>query len=134
MDTEYVTDKQFAVLGGSDISTCVFASVITLLNDGLISQGKPVMGFLNPLLYSATTDVPILNDIISGNNPGCGTNGFFAKAGWDPITGLGSPNYPSLQRRTNRLCSTEPGLHRTGLVDPTAVSIYRAPVVTVHRF
>lgn len=93
----YFTEGFIEVYGGTDISTCVFAGVIALLNDGLISQDKPAMGFLNPLLYSAIADVPILNDITSGNNPGCGTDGFFAKAGWDPITGLGSPNYPALQ-------------------------------------
>lgn len=93
---EYFSGGFVALHGGTDISTCIFAGVIALLNDGLISQGKPALGYLNPLLYSAITDVPILNDITSGNNPGCGTNGFFAKAGWDPVTGLGSPNYPSL--------------------------------------
>lgn len=26
------------------------------------------------------------NDIRSGNNPGCGTEGFTAASGWDPLT------------------------------------------------
>lgn len=81
---------------GTGLATCIFSSVIALLNDGLISQGKPVMGFLNPFLYSVAPEVPILNDVTSGSNPGCGTNGFSAKSGWDPVTGLGSPNFPSL--------------------------------------
>lgn len=37
-----------------------------------------------------------LNDIQSGNNPGCGTNGFAAVKGWDPLTGLRTPNYAKL--------------------------------------
>jgi tripeptidyl-peptidase-1 len=35
-------------------------------------------------------------DVTKGSNPGCGTNGFNAAAGWDPVTGLGTPNYPAL--------------------------------------
>lgn len=59
------------------------AAVISLLNDFLISQGKPPLGFLNPLLYS--TGTAGLNDITSGSNPGCGTAGFTAVKGWDPV-------------------------------------------------
>lgn len=34
------------------------------------------------------------NDITSGEGEGgCGSHGFPAKAGWDAVTGLGSPNY-----------------------------------------
>lgn len=38
----------------------------------------------------------VFHDITSGNNPGCGTKGFPVAAGWDPVTGLGTPNYPQL--------------------------------------
>lgn len=31
-----------------------------------------------------------------GDNPGCGMNGFNATAGWDPVTGLGTPVYARL--------------------------------------
>ncbi|KDQ18021.1 hypothetical protein BOTBODRAFT_104857, partial [Botryobasidium botryosum FD-172 SS1] len=30
-----------------------------------------------------------LNDITMGGNQGCGTPGFTAVPGWDPVTGLG---------------------------------------------
>ena len=92
------------------------AGVISLLNDYLISQGKSPLGFLNPLIYSAGTTG--FNDITSGSNPGCGTSGFSAAKGWDPVsniyidplpicggtygpglqvTGLGTPNFRKLQ-------------------------------------
>jgi tripeptidyl-peptidase-1 len=35
----------------------------------------------------------MMNDVTDGSNPGCGTRGFPAKIGWDPVTGLGTPNY-----------------------------------------
>jgi len=37
-----------------------------------------------------------LTDITSGANAGCGTNGFSAVTGWDPLTGLGTPDYEAL--------------------------------------
>ncbi|KAH9014325.1 subtilisin-like protein [Lactarius hengduanensis] len=38
-----------------------------------------------------------INDITSGSNPGCGTDGFTAIPGWDPVTGMGTPSFISLQ-------------------------------------
>ncbi|ORX97124.1 subtilisin-like protein [Basidiobolus meristosporus CBS 931.73] len=80
---------------GTSASALIFGSVIALLNDELITHGKPKLGFLNPLLYSKANTA--LNDITTGNNPGCGTNGFSARQGWDPVTGLGTPNYYHLK-------------------------------------
>ena len=58
--------------------------MIALLNDFRLSQGKSALGFLNPLIYS--TGAAGFNDITSGSNPGCGTNGFSAGTGWDPVS------------------------------------------------
>ncbi|KAI9066614.1 family S53 protease [Trametes sanguinea] len=80
---------------GTSVSSPVFASIIALLNDELITAGKPPLGFLNPWLYS--TAASAFTDITAGNNPGCGTNGFPAEVGWDPVTGLGTPNYAKLR-------------------------------------
>jgi tripeptidyl-peptidase-1 len=82
-------------VGGTSASSPTFAAVVSLLNDYLLSQGKPTLGFLNPWLYSNATAA--LNDIVSGSNPGCGTNGFTARAGWDPVTGLGTPDFLKLK-------------------------------------
>lgn len=38
----------------------------------------------------------MLTHEIIGDNPGCGTNGFNATAGWDPVTGLGTPVFSKL--------------------------------------
>jgi tripeptidyl-peptidase I len=76
-------------------SAPIFASTIALLNAERLLGGKAPLGFLNPLLYGFPIDV--VNDITSGSNPGCGTNGFPAKLGWDPATGLGTPNFLKMQ-------------------------------------
>ena len=43
------------------------------------------------------------NDIVNGTNPGCGTQGFAAKPGWDPVTGLGTPNFLKLVAKFREL-------------------------------
>lgn len=58
--------------------------MITLINEKRIEAGKGPVGFLNPTLYANTK---VMNDIKKGNNPGCGTAGFSAAPGWDPLTG-----------------------------------------------
>ena len=61
----------------------VVAGIISLLNDFQLSQGRDPLGFLNPWLYGVGQEG--LNDITSGSNPGCGTVGFSATVGWDPV-------------------------------------------------
>ena len=83
-------------VSGTSASSPAFAGVISNLNDYLLTQGKPSLGFLNPWLYKKGFNA--LNDIISGNNPGCGTKGFSAIKGWDPVTGLGTPDFEKLRK------------------------------------
>ncbi|RDX47318.1 family S53 protease [Lentinus brumalis] len=91
---EVVVGGQSGTVEGTSCSSPTLASIISLLNDRLIAAGKSPLGFLNPFLYS--TGASALNDITSGSNPGCNTNGFPAKAGWDPVTGLGTPDFNKL--------------------------------------
>ncbi|KAH9173729.1 peptidase S8/S53 domain-containing protein [Lactarius sanguifluus] len=79
---------------GTSCSTPIVAGIISLLNDHRLSQGRPPLGFLNPWLYDGGLNG--LNDIVSGSNPGCNTDGFSAIAGWDPVTGLGTPDLGQL--------------------------------------
>ncbi|RFU78327.1 serine endopeptidase [Trichoderma arundinaceum] len=78
---------------GTSLAAPLWASVITLINQERAKMGKKSVGFINPVLY-ANTDA--LTDIKQGSNPNCGTSGFTAVEGWDPITGLGTPKYPDL--------------------------------------
>ena len=79
----YNLNGRFGTAFGTSTSTPTFASMIALLNDRLLNQGRPPLGFLNPLLYSAEST---FTDVTLGNNPGCGTDGFYADVGWDPVS------------------------------------------------
>ncbi|KAJ7259960.1 family S53 protease [Mycena haematopus] len=95
MSVEYVREGTLLLDDGTSFATPIFAAMIALLNDRLIAAGKPVLGFLNPFLYSPKGRAAF-TDVTSGSNPGCGTNGFSAGPGWDPVTGLGTPNFSQL--------------------------------------
>jgi tripeptidyl-peptidase-1 len=84
-----VWDLQFIMVDGTSASAPTMASVIALLNDDLIANGRPPLGFMNPWLYS--TGKAGFTDIISGSAKGCGVDGFPAKTGWDAVTGFGTP-------------------------------------------
>ncbi|KAH9026301.1 peptidase S8/S53 domain-containing protein [Lactarius deliciosus] len=86
----FLNGNERAIVGTS-VATPIVAGVISLLNDWLISIGRPPLGFLNPWLYGRGFQG--LNDITSGSNPGCNLDGFSAIAGWDPVTGLGTPHF-----------------------------------------
>ena len=75
--------------------TCfrTYTYAITQINQERSLAGKGPVGFINPVLYANPW---ALNDIKNGSNPNCGTAGFDAVEGWDPVTGLGTPNYPKL--------------------------------------
>lgn len=84
VDFEIVVDGSTEGVDGTSCASPTLAAIISLLNDRLIAAGKSPLGFLNPFLYSAA-GTAALTDITSGSNPGCGTQGFPAKAGWDPV-------------------------------------------------
>ena len=71
----------------------IAAGIVSLLNDYMIKTrpadvlpDRAPLGFLNPWLYSdEVRSVGGLTDITAGSNPGCGTPGFEARAGWDPV-------------------------------------------------
>lgn len=80
--------------GGTSASSPIFASLINLINGERIAAGKKPIGFLNQILYN---NPGMFNDITVGSNPGCGTKGFPASPGWDPVTGLGTPDYEKMK-------------------------------------
>ncbi|KAJ7465224.1 family S53 protease-like protein [Mycena latifolia] len=93
VDFDIVSGGTLEGVSGTSCSSPTFASVIGLVNDRLIAAGKAPLGFLNPFLYANPS---MFNDVTLGHNTGCNTNGFPARAGWDPVTGLGTPKFASI--------------------------------------
>ena len=83
-------------LTGTSAATPTFAGIIALINDKRVGAGKPELGFLNQDLYNLKS---VGTDVTTGENKcsPCGS-GFKAASGWDPITGLGVPDYPTLEQ------------------------------------
>lgn len=81
------------LIGGTSAAAPVFAAILNRINEERIAVGKSTIGFVNPTMYA---NPGMFHDITVGNNSGCGTAGFYAAAGWDPVTGLGTPNYPAM--------------------------------------
>jgi tripeptidyl-peptidase-1 len=85
-------------VAGTSAACPTFSAVIGLLNDLRAQNGKSPLGFLNPWIYKSMS---AFNDITTGSNPGCSTEGFPAAKGWDPATGVGSPNYSKMAKAMN---------------------------------
>ena len=88
-----VINGQAELIGGTSASAPVFAAILNRINEERIATGKKTVGFVNPTLYA---NPQVLHDITTGSNPGCNTNGFSCVTGWDPVSGLGTPNYPAM--------------------------------------
>ncbi|PTB37277.1 hypothetical protein M441DRAFT_72569 [Trichoderma asperellum CBS 433.97] len=90
----------YYTIGGTSLSAPLWGSILTLINEKRIAAGKGTLGFVNPALYAHPE---AFNDITEGNNAACSSAdettlwGFPAAAGWDPVTGLGSPNFTTLE-------------------------------------
>jgi kumamolisin len=77
-----VVDGQSIVIGGTSAVAPLWAGLVALINQ---SVGKNA-GYINPLIYMASVE-SALRDITSGSN-----GAYSARPGWDPCTGLGSPD------------------------------------------
>jgi len=99
-----LVDGQRMVIGGTSAVAPLWAGLVTLLNQKL---GKPA-GFLHPTLYAHSK---ALHDITSGSN-----GDHRAGPGWDPCTGLGSPNGMELLAAMNGGGGTATA---TGAASPT---------------
>jgi kumamolisin len=75
---------QSITLGGTSAVSPLYAALFARLNEALRSAGKPRAGFLQPLLYAHPQ---AFTDVTQGNNGPF----YHCAKGWDPVTGLGSP-------------------------------------------
>ena len=92
---------------GTSASAPVFAGLVSLLNDWRFNNNQPPLGPLNTLFYQMwETNPGTFQDIVIGNNTGTEASllhphgvtclGYGATKGWDPVTGLGSPNFQNV--------------------------------------
>jgi len=75
--------------GGTSFAAPMWAGFVALVNQQLVSQGKPTIGFLNPTIYSENVTSAYstgFHDITSGKS-----GSFSAETGFDLVTGWGSP-------------------------------------------
>ena len=92
-------------IDGTSCSTPITASLFAIINNFMVQNNRPKVGFINPLLYKLSNiNKTIYNDIVMGYNycteasccPGNLKNGsdfgYLCSKGWDPVTGLGSLN------------------------------------------
>jgi tripeptidyl-peptidase-1 len=100
---QVVIEGQVSSIGGTSASAPTFASIISLLNEKRLNNNKATLGFLNPWIYSTAAANPnAFYDVTAGDNvvAECCSKGdlggFKAAPGWDPATGVGTPNYEVL--------------------------------------
>ncbi len=89
----------WTLAGGTSAAAPLWSAITAIANQ---MAGHP-LGFLNPALYklaASSTYSRDFRDITNGNNStpvnGKLVQGYNAAPGWDPITGLGSPNAQNL--------------------------------------
>lgn len=90
---------QYQVIGGTSAATPLWAGLMAITNQ---MAGHP-LGFVNPALYKiglASAARDDYHDVTRGNNTydqgGVHISGYTAVAGWDLVTGWGSPNAEKL--------------------------------------
>ena len=86
--------------GGTSCAAPLWAGFCALVNQQSVATSGTTVGFLNPALYTIANGGNYANcfhDVTTGDNIGSGTPGlFYAVAGYDLATGLGTPNGTNL--------------------------------------
>lgn len=92
-----ITNGQMWPTDGTSVSAPIVASMVVIINEMLLKQGKPVLGFLNPLLYQLADVCPhVFEDITRGDSAcggqamSCCPTGHLATEGWDAVSGVGT--------------------------------------------
>ncbi|MGB8346324.1 MAG: S53 family peptidase [Ktedonobacteraceae bacterium] len=95
----FYEDGTWGLAGGTSAAAPLWAGLMAIA-DQMAGKG---LGFINPTLYKLALSNRYaldFHDITSGNNSvnsqGVNVPGYAAVRGWDPVTGLGSPNAENL--------------------------------------
>ncbi|MGD0214768.1 MAG: S53 family peptidase [Terriglobales bacterium] len=97
-----LVDGDSVVEGGTSAVAPLWAALVARVNQ---QMGKPI-GFLNPLIYKQAVEASGFHDITQGNN-----GAFSAAKGWDPCTGLGSPDGVSLEAALTGTAAGSSSIH-----------------------
>ncbi|MEU5308313.1 S53 family peptidase [Streptomyces sp. NPDC021562] len=110
-DDSQSTSPVPGIIGGTSGAAPTWAAAIVQANAGTACQTNGQVGFLNNALYTAARSSYPTNfwDVTSGDNSVYAT-GYTAAAGYDEVTGLGSPKEAGL---TGALCAAK-GTAATG--------------------
>ncbi len=103
--------------GGTSFAAPMWAGYLALVNEQAIANGNAVLGFINPLIYPIGVSPSYKSDF---HDITSGSNGYPAVAGYDLVTGWGSPNGAGL---LNALAATSSSPNFSLSASPGSVSV-----------
>src|SRR5271166_3366598 len=109
--------------GGTSFATPMWAAYVALVNQQLVANGSPTIGFINPTIYALNVSGGALSSAYAADFHDItgGTSGSYsAVTGYDLVTGWGSPNGAGLINALSSM-STTPAFAISA--SPTAVSV-----------
>jgi len=102
--------------GGTSFAAPMWAGYIALVNQQLVANGEPTIGFINPTIYAQNVTASYATDF---HDITSGTSGSYsAVTGYDLVTGWGSPNAGLINALAG---SVAPGFSLSS--SPTSVSV-----------
>jgi len=110
VDYIVAVEGSFWSVSGTSCSSPAVAGMISMMNVARADKGLSALGFLNPALY-AMYDAQgenyntYFNDVAKGYNEGCSDDddiAWYAGAGWDPLTGVGTPKFAEMLEAFNQ--------------------------------
>ena len=99
-----VNNGAISASAGTSASTPIIAGILTLVNSDRISKGGKPLGFFNPLLYKMYDECrDCFTSVSTGSNKWSRSSteckyGYNAAAGYDAVTGVGTPKLDAILR------------------------------------
>lgn len=160
-----VLQREIKPIGGTSASSPALAGMFSLMNDVLLQNQLKPLGFLNPLLYDMYnkqpnafnkikphvydwsmsqpfSSLPYLDGYVAGDTNcsrfSCCQYGFRSSvSGWDPVTGLGTPNMLVIEnyiRNLNNLPQVQPNNNNDNNNNSSGIKLWIVIVSVVVAF
>lgn len=96
---QIVYNGKLVSIGGTSAATPTFAGILSLINEQRLTAGKSTLGWVTPNLWGAYAKqqgayTDVLQQVAPNHHGNC--PGFDITPGWDPYTGIGTPNFGPL--------------------------------------